>query len=158
PLMLLGAYVVQSGGAIEAAAVVASLPVAILVALILYVNEVPDRPSDARAGKRTLVVRLPQRTVITLYDVAAAAAFAIIVAGVMLRLLPLPALLALLAMPLALRVHRGLETNYDQPYGLMAVMATNIRLHLVVGVTLLGAYLAVVLVQILAPGRSLFLP
>ncbi|MDQ3492419.1 MAG: prenyltransferase, partial [Chloroflexota bacterium] len=127
PLMLLGAYVVQSGGAIEAAAVVASLPVAILVALILYVNEVPDRPGDARAGKRTLVVRLPQRTVITLYDVAAAAAFAIIVAGVVLRLLPLPALLALLAIPLALRVHRGLETYYDQPYGLMAVMATNIR-------------------------------
>jgi len=158
PLMLLGAYVVQSGGSIETAAVVASLPVAILVALILYVNEVPDRPSDARAGKRTLVVRLPQRTVITIYDVAAAAAFAIIVAGVVLRLLPLPALLALLAIPLALRVHRGLETYYDQPYGLMAVMATNIKLHLVVGVTLLGAYLAVVLVQLLAPGRSLFLP
>jgi len=158
PLMLLGAYVVQSGGSIETAAVVASLPVAILVALILYVNEVPDRPSDARAGKRTLVVRLPQRTVITIYDVAAAVAFAIIVAGVVLRLLPLPALLALLAVPLALRVHRGLETYYDQPYGLMAVMATNIKLHLVVGVTLLGAYLAVVLVQLLAPGRSLFLP
>ena len=158
PLMLLGAYVVQSGGSIETAAVVASLPVAILVALILYVNEVPDRPSDARAGKRTLVVRLPQRTVITIYDVAAAVAFAIIVVGVVLRLLPLPALLALLAVPLALRVHRGLETYYDQPYALMAVMATNIKLHLVVGVTLLGAYLAVVLVQLLAPGRSLFLP
>ncbi len=158
PLMLLGAYVVQSGGSIEPAAVVASLPVAILVALILYVNEVPDRPGDARAGKRTLVVRLPQRTVITIYDMAAAAAFAIIVAGVVLRLLPLPALLALLAIPLALRVHRGLETYYDQPYGLMAVMATNIRLHLVVGVVLLGAYLAVVLVQAVAPGRSLFLP
>ncbi|MDQ3553550.1 MAG: prenyltransferase [Chloroflexota bacterium] len=158
PLMLLGAYVVQSGGPIETAAVVASLPVAILVALILYVNEVPDRPSDARAGKRTLVVRLPQRTVITIYGVAAAVAFAIIVTGVVLRLLPLPALLALLAIPLALRVHRGLETYYDQPYGLMAVMATNIKLHLVVGVTLLGAYLAVVLVQSLAPGRSLFLP
>ncbi len=158
PLMLLGAYVVQSGGSIEPAAVVASLPVAILVALILYVNEVPDRPGDARAGKRTLVVRLPQRTVITIYDAAAAAAFAIIVAGVLLRLLPLPALLALLAIPLAMRVHRGLETYYDQPYGLMAVMATNIRLHLVVGVTLLGAYLAVLLAQALAPGRSLFLP
>ncbi len=158
PLMLLGAYVVQSGGSIETAAVVASLPVAILVALILYVNEVPDRPGDARAGKRTLVVRLPQSTVITIYDVAAAAAFAIIVAGVALRLLPLPALLALLAIPLALRVHRGLESYYDQPYGLMAVMATNIRLHLVVGVALLGAYLAVLLVQALAPGRSLFLP
>ncbi|HEV8053519.1 MAG TPA: prenyltransferase, partial [Candidatus Limnocylindrales bacterium] len=97
PLMLVGAYVVQSRGAIAPEAIVASLPVAILVALILYVNEVPDRPADARAGKRTLPVRLPRSTVIALYDIGAALAFAIIIAGVVLRLLPLPALLALAA-------------------------------------------------------------
>ena len=39
--MLLGAYVVQSGGTVSGQAVVASLPIAILVALILYVNEIP---------------------------------------------------------------------------------------------------------------------
>ena len=158
PLMLLGAYVVQSGGPIDVAAVVASLPVAILVALILYVNEVPDRPGDSRAGKRTLVVRFSRGTVIALYDVAIVAAFAIIIIGVVLRVLPLPALLAVLAAPLALRVHRGLNVSYDQPYALMAVMATNIRIHLVVGLVLLGTYLSVLLVQALAPGRSLFLP
>jgi len=158
PLMLLGAYVVQSGGPIDVAAAVASLPVAILVALILYVNEVPDRPGDSRAGKRTLVVRFSRGTVIALYDVAIVAAFAIIIIGVVLRVLPLPALLAVLAAPLALRVHRGLNVSYDQPYALMAVMATNIRIHLVVGLVLLGTYLSVLLVQALAPGRSLFLP
>ncbi len=156
--MLLGAYVVQSSGTIAPEAVVASLPVAILIALILYVNEVPDRPADARAGKRTLPVRLARSTVIGLYDIAVVAAFAIIVAGVLLRLLPLPSLLALLAVPLALRVHQGLRTYYEQPYGLMAVMAVNIRLHLLVGLVLLGAYLAVLVVQALAPGHSLFLP
>lgn len=158
PLMLLGAYVVQSGGGIDVAAAVASLPVAILVALILYVNEVPDRPGDAMAGKRNLVVRLSRGAVIALYDVAVVAAFAIIVVGVVVRVLPLPAMLALLAGPLALRVHRGLNVSYDQPYALMAVMATNIRIHLVVGLVLLGTYLSVLLVQALAPGRSLFLP
>lgn len=158
PLMLLGAFVVQSGGPIGGSAVVASLPVAILVALILYVNEVPDRSADARAGKRNLVVRLPRGRVIALYDAAVVIAFAIIVAGVGLRVLPVPALLALLAAPLALRVHRGLQVSYDQPYALMAVMATNIRLHLVVGLVLAGTYLAVLAAQILIPGRSLFLP
>jgi 1,4-dihydroxy-2-naphthoate octaprenyltransferase len=158
PLMLLGAYVVQSGGRIDPAPVVASLPVAILVMLILYVNEVPDRPADARAGKRTLVVRLSRERVVLLYDIAVAAAFAVIVAGVALRLLPVPALLALFAVPLAWRVDRGLRVSYDQPYALMATMATNVRLHLVVGLVLLGAYLAALAVQALAPGRSLFLP
>ncbi len=57
PLMLLGAYVVQTGGALAWEPFVASIPVALLVALILYVNEIPDRRGDARAGKRTLPVR-----------------------------------------------------------------------------------------------------
>ena len=57
PLMLLGAYVVQTGGALTWEPFVASIPIALLVALILYVNEIPDRRGDARAGKRTLPVR-----------------------------------------------------------------------------------------------------
>ncbi|MEO7118507.1 MAG: prenyltransferase [Candidatus Limnocylindrales bacterium] len=157
PLMLLGAYVVQSGGSISTGAVVASIPVALMVALILYVNEIPDRPADTRAGKRTLVTRLSQKAVIGLYDIAAASAFVAVVAGVAFGALPLPALLVLAAVPMVLRVHRGLGTYYEQPYGLMAVMAVNIKVHLIVGVVLLGAYLAVILVQALAPGRSLFL-
>ena len=75
PLMLLGAYVVQTGGALAWEPFVASIPVALLVALILYVNEIPDRRGDARAGKRTLPVRFSQATVIGGYNFAAAAAF-----------------------------------------------------------------------------------
>ena len=63
--MLLGAYVVQTGGALAWEPFVASIPIALLVALILYVNEIPDRRGDARAGKRTLPVRFSQATVIT---------------------------------------------------------------------------------------------
>ena len=57
PMMLLGAYVVQTRGALSWEPFVASIPVALLVALILYVNEIPDRRGDARVGKRTLPVR-----------------------------------------------------------------------------------------------------
>ena len=64
PLMLLGGYVVQTRGALSWEPFVASLPIALLVALILYVNEIPDRRGDARAGKRTLPVRLSKATVI----------------------------------------------------------------------------------------------
>ena len=143
PVMLLGAYVVQTGH-VSLAALVASLPVAILVALILYVNEIPDRSADAAAGKRTLVVRLSSAAVIRVYLAAALGAFVLIVAGVAAGLLPLPTLLALVALPLAFRVYRGLETFYTSPYGLMSVMATNIRLHLVVGGLLLAGYLVAI--------------
>ncbi|MFL5777149.1 MAG: prenyltransferase [Chloroflexota bacterium] len=156
PLMLLGAYVVQSGGVVSREAVVASLPIALLVALILYVNEIPDRRGDARAGKRTLPVRLSRGAVVVGYKVAAAAAYMIVAVGVVVGLLPIPALLALATVPLALQVARGLEPNYDNPYGLMAVMGVNIKVHLYVGLLLIGAYVAVVVVRALAPSIDLF--
>jgi 1,4-dihydroxy-2-naphthoate octaprenyltransferase len=157
PLMLVGAYVVQSGGTISTEAVLASIPIAILVALILYVNEIPDRVGDARAGKRTLPVRLSRDTVIRIYQVCVAVAFGSIVAGVALGVLPLPALIALAGAPYALQVTRGLRNAYDQPYGLMPVMATNIKLHLVTGVLLFAAYLAVIGIGTFAPSADLYI-
>ncbi|MDQ3938152.1 MAG: prenyltransferase, partial [Chloroflexota bacterium] len=157
PLMLLGAYVVQSQGVLTLEPIVASLPIAILVAMILYVNEVPDRQADARAGKRTLPVRLSQPQVVNLYLAANVAAFAIIGLGVLAGILPIPALLALAGLPLVRRVYEGLHQYYESPYGLMSVMAVNIRLHLVVGVLLLAAYVVVLAVSALAPGLPLFL-
>jgi 1,4-dihydroxy-2-naphthoate octaprenyltransferase len=157
PLMLLGAYVVQTRGALSWEPFVASLPIALLVALILYVNEIPDRRGDARAGKRTLPVRLPKPTVIAIYQVAAVAAYLIVVVGVVVGQLPIPALLALLSAPLALQVSRGLAPNYDNPYGLMAVMGVNVKVHLYAGLLLLAGYLVVLIAGALAPSVNLFL-
>jgi 1,4-dihydroxy-2-naphthoate octaprenyltransferase len=144
PLMLLGAYVVQSGGPLSIPALVASLPVGLLVAMILYVNEIPDRISDARADKLTLPVRFGKREVILGFDGAVVATFAIVAAGSALGLLPLPCLLALMAIPLAREVHRGLVRFYDDPYALMPTMALNIRLHFTVGLLLWFGYLAAI--------------
>lgn len=46
------------GGAMDATAVLIATPVALWVANILLINEVPDRRADAQVGKRTLVVIL----------------------------------------------------------------------------------------------------
>jgi len=157
PLMLLGAYVVQTRGALSWEPFVASLPIALLVALILYVNEIPDRRGDARAGKRTLPVRWSKAAVIAGYRLATIAAYAIVVGGVAAGLLPYPALLALLTIPLALEVSRGLGPSYDNPYGLMAVMGVNIKVHLYVGLLLLAAYAAVLVLGAAAPSVDLFI-
>jgi 1,4-dihydroxy-2-naphthoate octaprenyltransferase len=140
PVMLLGAYVAQTGH-LDWEPLVASLPVAILIGLILYVNEIPDRRGDAAAGKRTLVVRLDRETVERIYLAAALVAFALVVAGVALGVMPWPTLLALLALPLVFQVHRGIEQHYDSPYTLMAFMGTNVKLHLYTGLLLLAGYL-----------------
>ncbi len=148
PIMLLGAYVVQTGR-LAWEPVVLSLVPGILIALILYVNEIPDRRSDAEVGKRTLPVRLTPEMVRTGYLAAALVAFGVIVAGVVGGLFPWPTLIALAAVPIALRVHGGLKVHYDSPYTLMAVMGTNVNLNLVVGGLLLAAYVATIAVMLL---------
>ena len=157
PLMLLGAYVVQTRGALAWEPFVASIPIALLVSLILYVNEIPDRRGDAHAGKRTLPVRFSRAAVVTGYNVAVAAAYVVLVAAVLLGVLPIPTLLMLLTIPLARRVSAGLTPNYDNPYGLMAFMGVNVRLHLAAGALLLIGYLIVIAAMTLAPGIDLFL-
>lgn len=156
PVMLLGTYVVQSRGSISAEAALISVPVALLVAMILYVNEIPDRVGDAKAGKRTLPVRLSKAAVIRGFDLSAAGAFVSVTAGVVAGILPIPAVLVLLAIPLAARVHAGLRRFYDNPYGLTETMGANVQLHLLVGLLLLIAYLATIAVQTLH-GPTLFL-
>jgi len=148
PIMLLGAYVVQTGS-LSWEAALASVPVAILVALILYVNEIPDRVGDAAAGKRTLPVRLPARVVTGVYIGAAAVAFAAIIGGVIGGLLPVPTLAALAAAPLAWRVYGGIRQFYSQPYALMGFMGINVNLHLYVGGLLLAGYLTSIVIAAL---------
>jgi 1,4-dihydroxy-2-naphthoate octaprenyltransferase len=156
PVMLLGTYAVQSRGSLSAEALLVSVPVALLVAMILYVNEIPDRAGDAQAGKRTLPVRWSKRAVIWGFDASAGGAFVSVTAGVVVGLLPVPTLLVLLAIPLAIRVHSGLVSCYDNPYALMDTMAANIRLHMNVSLLLLAGYLLTIVDQALL-GRRPFL-
>jgi 1,4-dihydroxy-2-naphthoate polyprenyltransferase len=140
PLMVLGAYVVQTRE-LSWEALVASIPVAILIALVLYINEIPDRKGDALAGKRTLPVRLPADVVTNIYLVAAIVAFLVILVGGVAGPLPWTVLIALLAFPLAIRVYNGVRMYYNSPYELMAPMATNIQLHAAAGLLLFAGYL-----------------
>ena len=140
PVTTLGTYYVCAQR-FSAEAVYVSLPVAVLIALILYVNEIPDRAGDAAVGKRTLPVRWPRQRVVTGYAVGVVLAYVLIVAGVLAGITPVWTLVALLTIPMARMVHRGLVASYDRPYELMPAMQTNIGLHLVTGLLLLVGYI-----------------
>jgi 1,4-dihydroxy-2-naphthoate octaprenyltransferase len=146
PIMVLGAYVVQTGE-LSLEAGIASIPVAILIALVLYVNEIPDRPADAAAGKLTLPARLSPAVVTGGYALAVAAAFAVVLIAAALGVIARPALIALLALPLALEVYRGITTKYDDPYELMPAMGKGVQLHLVAGLLLFVGYIVAVVAE-----------
>jgi hypothetical protein len=46
-------------------------------------------------------------------------------------------------------VHTGIQQHYDSPYTLMAVMGTNVKLHLYTGLLLLAGYLVTLAVALL---------
>jgi 1,4-dihydroxy-2-naphthoate polyprenyltransferase len=141
PIMLLGAYFVQARR-FDLEPWLLSIPVAILIALVLYVNEVPDRAGDAAAGKRTLPVRLSKDAVVRLYAGALAVTYASIAIFAVTGLIARPAILALATIPLAVRCVRGLRRDYDDPYALMfSTMGKNIQLHLYTGLLLFAGYL-----------------
>jgi 1,4-dihydroxy-2-naphthoate polyprenyltransferase len=71
-----GAAFVQAGS-IPEAAYFAALPVGALATAILVVNNVRDRDGDARAGKRTLVVRFGRRFGVAEYLLLLGAAYAV---------------------------------------------------------------------------------
>ncbi|HVM12345.1 MAG TPA: prenyltransferase [Actinomycetota bacterium] len=140
PIVLLGAYFVQAQQfSLEAAFL--SAPVAILIALVLYVNEIPDRRGDAQVGKRTLPVRWSKDAVITAYVWAAALTFMLIGGGAVAGVIARPAIIALVTIPLAKKVVEGMRAHYDSPYELMGFMGTNIKLHAYTGGLLFAGYL-----------------
>jgi 1,4-dihydroxy-2-naphthoate octaprenyltransferase len=144
PVMLLGAYWVQAER-FSWEAFWVSVPVGILIALILYVNEIPDRSGDAAAGKRTLPVRWSKERVISAYAWSATVAFVAIAATTLTGLLAPPAIIALVAIPLAVQVVRGMRAHYDEPYTLMAIMGKNIQLHAATGMLLFLGYIIAII-------------
>jgi 1,4-dihydroxy-2-naphthoate octaprenyltransferase len=134
PVATVGTALVETGGSIPAAAWWASLPCGLLAVDVLLVNNLRDIPTDAAAGKRTLAVRIGDPATRRLYAVVLAAAYACVLAGVAVRALPVAALLALVALPLArsplavVARARGRE--------LVAGLIATTRLHLVTGVLL----------------------
>jgi 1,4-dihydroxy-2-naphthoate octaprenyltransferase len=119
--------------------------VAILVMLILYANEVPDRFADGKAGKRTLVVRMQPAAVVRAYAAAVAVAYLVVIGGVAFGILPWPTLISLLTIPLAYQTWKGLRAHYDSPYQLMSYLGKNVNLHLYTGFLLVvGVLLGIV--------------
>jgi 1,4-dihydroxy-2-naphthoate octaprenyltransferase len=108
-------------------AVLASVPVGLLACALLVANNLRDVDTDAASGKLTLAVRLGAARTRLLYQAGVAGALAGVVAIGVAR--P-AALIALAAIPLALKPARLVAERRDAP-GLIAALVATARLQLV---------------------------
>ena len=140
PVMVLGAYYVQTGK-LAWQPLWVSIPIGVLIALVLYINEFPDWESDKRANKRTLVVILGKRRAVWLYIAFLLLNYAFIAAGVIGRIFPPLILISFLTIPLAFRAVKVSRENFDKISELLPANAATIALHLSLGILLSGGYL-----------------
>jgi 1,4-dihydroxy-2-naphthoate octaprenyltransferase len=102
PLMTLGSYYVQTQS-LSWIPALAAIPVGLLVIGILHGNNMRDVPMDIKAGSRTIAAALGPRLSGFYYAFLVGGAYALVVAFVLSKLLPVFALLVLITYPMALR-------------------------------------------------------
>ncbi|MFQ5979508.1 MAG: UbiA family prenyltransferase [Candidatus Heimdallarchaeota archaeon] len=155
PLAVLCAYYVQTGD-LSLVPLFASIPVAILIGIVLFVNEFQDEEADAAVGKNTLVVRLGKFKASKVYYGGIAFSYIWILAGVLLGLLkadfisaahlPVFTVATLITLPLAFKASRILSEHYMEIYDLIPANALTIMLHISFGLLyMLGFLIAGVL-------------
>jgi 1,4-dihydroxy-2-naphthoate octaprenyltransferase len=139
PLAVLGAYYVQAQR-LSLEALWASIPVGLLIAAVLYINEFPDYVADGAVGKRTLVVALGRERAVWGYVATLVVTYVVLVVGAAFAVLPATALLGLLSLPLAYRGIRGAMRFHSDTPKLIPTNALTIQLHLVTGLLLCLGY------------------
>jgi len=135
PVMVLGTYYVQTQG-FSWAALWASIPVALLIAGVLYINEFPDYPADGAVDKQTLVVVLGRKAAVPGYVALIMGAYFIVILGVLVELLSWFTLIALLTLPLAWKGIQGARKFHADTPQLIPTNAITIQIHLFTGLLL----------------------
>ena len=131
-LVVTGAYYVQTAY-IPSGIILASIPVAVLIAMVLFINEFPDYAADKKAKKKTLVVILGKRNAVKLYHFFLVFTYLWIIAMIFIKVFPLFTLLTFLTLPLAIKAIRISRKNYDKVPDILPANASTIMLHLFFG-------------------------
>ena len=139
-LCVLGSYYVQTQR-FSWEALLASLPVALLIIEVLFINEIPDFQADKAVGKNHWVVRLGRRKSAILYAILLLVTYIIILASVLTRFLPPMTLITFITAPLALIISLNALKNYDISARLKPSNAGTIITHLSLGLLLSLGYL-----------------
>ena len=136
-LCVIGAYYVQAQAfALEPALL--SIPVALLITAILYINEFPDFNADKAVGKNNWVVRIGKPKAAKVYTIIMIATYVII--ALLALTYNLWLLLGLIMLPQAIKISKNALVNFNNTEALIPSNAGTIAAHLVTGLLLSVGY------------------
>ncbi len=161
PLLTLGAYMVQSGGFANLAALISvllySLPLGLLATAVVHVNDVRDVESDIQAGKRTLASLQGLRWSRAEYILLVLGAYAIIVALGLPHGAPHLVLITLWTLPILFVALTGVM-RADMPATLHLVMHETLKLVTYFALLLIAALILSAIITVLPHLPSHILP
>ena len=124
-LIGLGTYATQAG-VIDGSGLAVFVPITILVALLLFLNEFPDADIDKVAGRRHTVILIGRRRSSWLYAFFLGATYVSIILSVIAQAAPVIALIALVPTPLAYKAARIALRSYEDVRGLVPALGLNV--------------------------------
>ncbi|MGD8603344.1 MAG: prenyltransferase [Anaerolineales bacterium] len=112
----------------------ASLVPFFLVSNLLLLNQFPDVEADESVGRKHYPITLGRQASGRIYLAFLYLAFVSVIVGVLIRVLPVPALLGLLALVLAIPITRGVLAYAEEIPQLMPSLGQNVIINLIMPV------------------------
>jgi 1,4-dihydroxy-2-naphthoate octaprenyltransferase len=134
-LSVLGSFYVQTGQ-LGWTPIIASIPIAFLIAAVVYINQYPDYEADKKVDKKHWVVRLGKKRAIGGYLFLIFGSYLATIIAVLFSYVPPLGLLVFLSFPLALNATKTLLAHYDKVKELIPANAATIKIHLTYGLLL----------------------
>jgi 1,4-dihydroxy-2-naphthoate octaprenyltransferase len=139
-LMTLGAYYVLAGR-VDVEPVLASIPVALLIIAVLYINQFQDYTADRSVGKNNIVVLLGKKNARMGYIAIVLLAYLWILFMALSRHISPFTLLALFTFPIAFGAMKNLLLHFEKSRELAPANAATVMLHASLGAALSLGYL-----------------
>ncbi len=140
PVIGLGSYYVQAGR-LDAEPFFISLVLGFMMWSMIIINEIPDFEDDRRAGKLNLVARYGRKAGACFYVLGLIAAYAVLLASVVLGIVPVYVILGFVSLPWAWKSVTVLRKNLDDKLGLAPANLSMIKVHFITGTGLVAGYL-----------------
>ncbi|MDN5276610.1 MAG: 1,4-dihydroxy-2-naphthoate polyprenyltransferase [Clostridiales bacterium] len=134
PLIVLGIYCLQTGR-VDLSALWVSIPIGILIANVLWINQFPDYEADARGNKRNWLVRLGKEKGVKVFALLFLAAYLWFILLAIVLKNPFW-LLGLASVPLAVRAVRVARQHYDDIPKLMEANLRMVQVYQLTGLTM----------------------
>ncbi len=136
PLGVISAYYIQTNILNLSTAIIVSIPIAFLIAMVLFLNEFQDFDADSQTGKKTMVVLIGKENAVKIYVLGIIFSYLALFISILISALPYQTMLMFLSFPLSIKAIQIIKENWNEINELLPANKLTIMIHLLSGLLL----------------------